>query len=374
MTTIFNQDYCVIYLRVIQGCNLNCSHCFTLGNTDKVKLTPIEYIDQFLMSIYKNVNPREGVIYLHGGETFLAPLDYLEKIVSIVRKYFPSKSFVVLPQTNLVYKLSSGWFQFVKEHCRGNVGVSWDADIRFGSISINKKEKQESLFRNNLKKLLDEEISVHVAITAQKHLLKYNPLDVVGMFNGVKSIDFELLTQFDEKTINLKPNNKEWADWLDVLVNHYQNNNVSWCLPQIDLFVSSIAKGKIYNCKCNCCDKRTFTLNPNGSIGLCPDKTYITPIGTVTDMVDDWSGFEQRALDAIIAKIDELDNLHCYECEHYDVCGGNCEAALFDDTDECPLSKKVISRVRANSDLFIKLYNDKAKLNLPELNKNDKSN
>lgn len=365
---IFSNEFNVIYLRVVQGCNLNCTHCFTLGNKDSYMVTDLNYIEDFLSSIVDNVNPQKATFYIHGGETFLAPKSHLAAVNKIIRSKFANKRIDIIPQTNLLYNIDDEFINFVKTEYRSTIGVSWDADIRFGSIAINKKTDQENLFFSNLKQLLANGIKVHIAITAQKHLLNYDPLEIVKMFDGVDSIDFELLTTFDEKTRNLKPNNKKWAIWLEKLVDYYQHNKTTWCLPQIDLFTKALITGNLFDCKCNCCDKRTFTLNPNGTVGLCPDKTYVEPFSTTTEMKQDWATFQNKSLDVMMKKLVEMDqHTMCFECEHYDICGGNCDASLFDDSDECPLSKSVISKIRNNKEVFIKLYEDKAKNNLTEL-------
>jgi radical SAM protein with 4Fe4S-binding SPASM domain len=365
---IFSNEFNVIYLRVVQGCNLNCTHCFTLGNKDPYMVTDLNYIEDFLSSIKDNVNPQKATFYIHGGETFLAPYSHLADVNKIIRSKFPNMRMDIIPQTNLLYTIDDEFINFVKDEYRSTIGVSWDADIRFGSIAINKKTDQEKLFFSNLKQLLDNGIKVHIAITAQKHLLNYDPLEIVKMFDGVDSIDFELLTTFDEQTRNLKPNNKKWATWLEKLVDYYQHNKTTWCLPQIDLFTKTLIAGNLFDCKCNCCDKRTFTLNPNGTVGLCPDKTYVEPFSTTTEMRQDWATFQNKSLDVMMKKLVEMDHhTMCYTCEHYDICGGNCDASLFDDSDECPLSRNVISKIRNNKEVFIKLYEEKAKKNLTEL-------
>jgi len=365
---IFSNEFNVIYLRVVQGCNLNCTHCFTLGNKDPYMVTDLNYIEDFLSSIKDNVNPQKATFYIHGGETFLAPYSHLTDVNKIIRSKFPNMRMDIIPQTNLLYTIDDEFINFVKDEYRSTIGVSWDADIRFGSIAINKKTDQENLFFSNLKRLLDNGIKVHIAITAQKHLLNYDPLEIVKMFDGVDSIDFELLTTFDEQTRNLKPNNKKWATWLEKLVDYYQHNKTTWCLPQIDLFTKTLIAGNLFDCKCNCCDKRTFTLNPNGTVGLCPDKTYVEPFSTTTEMRQDWATFQNKSLDVMMKKLVEMDHhTMCYTCEHYDICGGNCDASLFDDSDECPLSRNVISKIRNNKEVFIKLYEEKAKKNLTEL-------
>lgn len=364
---MFDRDNVVMFLRVVQGCNLNCTHCFTLGNQDKVKTTPFEYIDQFLTSIKRNVNPHRGVIYLHGGETFLAKLSYLRKVTERARELFHEKDFKIIPQTNLVYKLTDDFINFIRTECNGHIGVSWDAKIRFGSIKTEHQVRQEVLYFNNLKTLLDNCFKVHITITAQKHLLDVDPLNITKMFAGVASIDFEHLTMFDEKTKNLRVNLKKWSDWLDVLVEYYQHNEVSWSLPQIDLFTKAIEDGEIYACKCNCCDRRTFTLNPNGTTGFCPDNSYISPVSNVQEMISSWSMYEEKAHNAHIERLATLSTENCYTCEHYTECGGNCEDSFFDDSGECPLSKKVISRIKENKVTFIQLLNERSRKNLAEL-------
>jgi radical SAM protein with 4Fe4S-binding SPASM domain len=365
---IFSNEFNVIYLRVVQGCNLNCKHCFTLGDKDPYLLTDLKQIEKFLYSIKKNVDPQKATFYIHGGETFLSPYSHLSEVNTLIRSIFPEIPKDIIPQTNLLYKVDDEFINFVKTEYRGTIGVSWDADIRFGSISINKKTEQEQLFFGNLKKLIEAGINVHISITAQKYLLNYDPIEIVNMFNGVDSIDFELLTTFDEQTRSLRPNNQKWAMWLDTLVDYYQHNETSWCLPQIDLFTKVLSGGNLFDCKCNCCDKRTFTMNPNGTVGLCPDKTYVEPFSTVDEMYSDWDKFQAKGLDIIINKLIEMEEHEmCYSCEHYDICGGNCDSSLFDETDECPLSKRVITRIRNNQKTFIKLYENKAKKKLTEL-------
>lgn len=361
----FDSDFNVIYIRVIQGCNLNCTHCFTLGDADPIMKAKPDDIQMYLDAIKKNVNPKKATVYIHGGETFLAPLSYLKDVNRRIRETFKGSRLDIVPQTNLTYKIDDEYVQFIKDEYRSTIGVSWDADIRF------KNERQERQFFGNLKTLLDNDIRVHIAITAQRHLLKYDPIEIAKKFDGVDSLDFELLTTFDDKTRDLKPNNAEWAAWLDRLVEYYQHNPVTWSLPHVDLFTKSVMEGKIFDCKCNCCDHRTFTFNPNGTVGLCPDTTYIRPLSSVEGLRDHWDVFEERAKKVMLDKaIESHQHDMCFTCDHYDICGGNCESSLFDETDECPMAKQVVSRIRDNADTFIALFNEKAAINLTELRDN----
>lgn len=360
--SFFNKDFSVVYLRVYQGCNLNCSHCFTLGDKDPMKETPMEYVNDYLDVIRERVNPKKATFYIHGGETFLASRDYLRDVNLKIRNTFRDTKIDIVPQTNLTYSLDDSFIDFLKQEYRGTIGVSWDADIRFRNLN------QELRFFNNLKKLLDNGIKVHVAITVQKHLLKHDPISIVNKFHGVDSIDFELLTPFDDRVKELKVNNLEWSKWLDKVVEYYQFNDTTWALPMVDLLVKSVKEEVIHDCKCNCCDKRTFTLNPDGSVGLCPDRTYIEPLSTTTSIKENWEDFEKKAIEVSVDKlIRSQSETHCFQCEHFEICGGNCESELFDETDECPLSRRTIQRIKDNLPVFEKKYREKALMNLTEL-------
>lgn len=364
---MFDTDFTVAYVRVVEGCNLNCTHCFTLGNQEKIKYTPIETIKYFLSAIDMNIHPKALTVYLHGGETFLRPLEDLVQIADYIRDKFHYTKLVIVPQTNLIYKLTDEHIDFIKNQCGNQVGISWDYEIRFGSIRTEKAEEKEKLFFSNMRKLIDAGIDVHVAITQQKHLLNADPIKVIEMFDGVKSIDFELLTIFDEKTKDLKVNNQKWSDWYMHIVRYYHDHDVSWSLPQMDLLFKNMKEGAQQDCKCNCCNKRTFTLNTNGSVGLCPDFAYVSPISTAREMYQDWTTFTAKSQDTLIQDLIDKSSSICYECEHFDICGGNCNNQLFDDTDECPLSRASISYARKHQLTFFDRLEKKAMNNLPEL-------
>jgi len=359
----FNTDFNVIYARVVQGCNLNCSHCFTAGNRDPIMVAGLDTTEKYFTAIRKNVNPKKATFYLHGGETFLAPVPHLHQVCDQIDAIFDETTRVIVPQTNLMYTLTDGILEFLHTRCDSEIGISWDHKIRFVT------PVQERLFWHNLQILLDNKINVAVAITTQKHLLELDPIELVKKFDGVKSIDFELLTVFDKKTQNLKVRNVPWAAWLKKLVEYYVQTDVSWSMPQVDMFTKSLSEGQTLDCKCNCCAQRTFTLNPNGTVGLCPDRTYYEPFSNVNEMRDDWDAFATKALDEIVRRKDEKITDVCYSCEYFEVCGGNCEADLFwADEDECPLSKAVIRYQQENIGLFMNKF-DTAKTNLIELHK-----
>lgn len=360
----FRQDFNVIYLRVVQGCNLNCTHCFTFGNRDKYKLAPLEQVESFLKSIKKQVNPKKAVMYIHGGEPFLAPLEYHRELNKIIKKIMADTEIDIIPQTNLMYQVDDEFIDFIKTEYNGQLGVSWDSKIRFESTSSG---LNEDLFFKNFRKLASSNIDMAVAITVHKYLIEEDLESLIKKFDGAKSFDFEFLTYFDEKTKNLKVDNQKWSTFYSKLVKYYAENQTTWSLPLVDLFTMSVQQNKIYQCKCNCCQNRTFTMNCNGTVGLCPDETYFDPISTVDELAQNWTFFESKAMSKHATQMSRPIHDLCMSCEFYEYCGGNCEEQLLGPGDtECPMSQAALRYQFANMEIFkkklIKTYQ-----NLPEL-------
>ncbi len=361
----FSAEFIVVYLRVVQGCNLNCAHCFTLGNRDEYRLVDLDHVRQFLRAIVKNVGPKKAVVYIHGGETFLAPREHLAAVNKIVREEFISLNhYDIIPQTNLMYEVDDAYIDFIKQEYNSQIGISWDYKIRFNTAG---KNLDEALFFTNFSKLVEGGIDAAIAITVQKHLLKSDPLEWLPKFTGAKSIDFEFLTLFDNKTRNLKVNNDEWSEYLFNVVQYYASHSLTWSMPQVDLFTKSFVENRIFSCKGNCCLNRTFTLNCNGSVGLCPDQAYFAPISNMKEVVEDWDQFELKGRETYLRQMVQPLHELCSTCEFYDHCGGNCEPDLFDaGSKECPLSRKTLKFQKENLELFMNKL-QLAKTNLVEL-------
>ncbi len=321
-------------------------------------------VSLFLNTIKKNINPKKATVYIHGGETFLAPFEHLSRINHIIRKELDETEVNIIPQTNLMYEVNDDYVRFIRDEYNNQLGVSWDYGIRFQSGA---NHFNEDLFFKNLNFLVSHGVEVAVAITVQKYLLEADIEKILPLFDGTISLDFEFLTMFDEKTTSLKVSNDEWSEFYDRIVKYYASHDTSWSLPQVDLFTKTFIENKIFNCKCNCCQNRTFTLNCNGTLGLCPDETYVKPISDIKEFTQDWDAFELKAREMYFSHLTQPINPRCEKCEFFELCGGNCEPTLFDETSiECPLSKKVLRFQKQNIELFMSKLK-RAEANLIEL-------
>lgn len=345
--TEFNQESINIFVRAVQSCNLNCTHCFTMGDRDPVKILDQLDLFKFVSSISKNVRPKNTKIYLHGGEPFLASEKELTEIANICKNTF--RNSVMTIQSNLAFPLKDWHLDFMKKYCNSFIATSWDADIRFRS------QKQEELFFKNLKILESHGIKYAVHLTVQDKLLARNPIEVVKLFPNAELLEFEHMTVFDDRTRSIAPNNREWDEWYLEVVKYYVNNKPKWELPLLQMFQQNINAHDVFGCKCNCCADASFTINADGTTGLCGDTTYWNPLSDVDEMTYDWKSFEDKALDEIIRRRGYEPHEMCYSCDLFEYCGGNIEHETFDDSGECVMGRSAMRYQLENQELFKEL-------------------
>lgn len=345
--TVFNQESINLFVRVVQSCNLNCTHCFTLGDKDPVKIIDPKTVKDFCQSIRDNVNPKQVKIYLHGGEPFLAKTEVLEEVSEICLTYFPQANITI--QSNFAFPLSSKQIRFMKKYCNSFVATSWDADIRF------RTDRQEDLFFKNLERLKSEGIKYTVHMTVQDNLLKRNPVEVVEQFPDAELLEFEHMTVFDDRTRSIAPNNREWDEWYLEVIKYFVDTKPKWELPLLEMFQHNINAHDVFGCKCNCCADASFTLNVDGTAGLCGDTTYWNPLTDIGEMLFEWKTFEDKAMDEIIRRRGYEPHEMCYSCDLFEYCGGNIEHETFDDSGECVMGRSAMRYQLENQELFKEL-------------------
>lgn len=324
-------DY-FLYIKPTNKCQLQCKHCYTnstIKDNDKLD------IDKAIMFINKfcNEHKEDNIIAsLHGGEPFVADFDDNYRLVS---ETIHNNNIFWSATTNLIYELNDQYIELFNKFIQPNgnkiVLTSYDLFIRFN-------EKQEELWKNNVKKIISKGIDVKPIVSFTNYL---NAENVKMIFNtfielGIKSMNFERITESGRAIQNpLRYKNDKLDDVLyDVYMlwnNEYRDKLSITLFEDIEL---AFEKQILVGCRARKCMSRVITINPNGSISGCPnqsDKTYDSITGDNSVITD-----ELKKLQCKEMNIDK----RCYGCKYFKYCNGDCFQLKWDN-DICPAPRKI---------------------------------
>ena len=180
----------MIYVKTTETCQLNCKHCFTNGiNGAKIYFNPEKTADWVKRLHEVAYRPNDTIHYeFHGGEPFLAPISHMTKFYEETKELWPQTSFGIT--SNFVLKLTDEHWKFIKGPLNNRVGTSWDPKIRF------ENPKQEALWKNNVKALIDAGVTVKLFISVTKDTLDIEPIKLLRWVKalGVQEMALERLT------------------------------------------------------------------------------------------------------------------------------------------------------------------------------------
>ncbi len=241
----------MVYVRLFEGCNVFCKHCFIPSNPKKIDI--LYYENKGLtQDLLNNSNIKPGSkLYLqwHGGEPTMLGVDYLEKAIAEVEKDDRFKYQHGI-QTNLVNfnQETDRWVNLYKTKFNNTLGVSWDFGIRHlkksGTQNLEKANKDfEDIFWANIKLTQENELDLYMVVTFTKLFAKHytNPLEFFQLMRdkGIKKVNFERVTKTGmarEYWEELGLNNLEYANAMSRFFKAYiffkQKN------PEVDLSVS----------------------------------------------------------------------------------------------------------------------------------------
>lgn len=312
-----------VYLKLTNGCNLHCKHCYNeqMKNHSKMSKETLKKSIEFLLHLKKQYKEEEILVQLHGGE----PLLYkLSSVLSLVDTLL-ANGFTVGCTTNLAYELKkehlSIFNKLSKVEDKPFLQTSWDYKIRF------KNKEQEDLWLGNVAFLLTAGIDVQPTICLTSLLLKeVSPYSLFKKFTllGCTKLNFERITANGSAIDNnLKPNNVEVDAWL---LEAYKVNKqyFNFTIPLFDL-VEQSTQGKLFGCRARQCTKNVITINPDGSISSCPNIAH-----------QSYTSIKEKEYQPSIHWIyeEQVKRCQCYQCEYYSYCNGDCFQLNWDDT--CP--------------------------------------
>lgn len=117
----------MVYVRLLEACNLHCQHCFIPNNPKRMDWSAIEAIPGKVRSF---ATPGQTILFqFHGGEPTLVGAEFLRKTVVYLKGELEDFNIKFSLQTNLM-NYDQQFSAIYHEFFDGVVGVSWDPDIR----------------------------------------------------------------------------------------------------------------------------------------------------------------------------------------------------------------------------------------------------
>ena len=331
------QTHSVVYVKTTETCNLNCAHCFTSGmNGRKI------YFDHIKTANWCNeLDTGDNLIHLeyHGGEPMLAPMKSLREFHDITKAQWGDRATHGIT-TNLVFKLTKEKLAFFNEVITGgNIGTSWDPNIRFTN------EHQRKMWENNVKHLTSLGHSLKCFISVSKDVIKLQPIEIADYMHslGIREISYERLTHDGNATINtdIFPHNKELDDWWMLM--HEQTENH----PVENGFMSSVyekfSKGQFrMGTFCRDCEQKIHTINADGTVAGCPNTAPTMHYGHIDTPAKEVR-LSPKRMEIISCEQHERDP-RCYSCPVFMYCHSDCHQLVWMD-DVCPAPKTLMMKL-----------------------------
>lgn len=339
----------LVYVRVFEGCNLHCQHCFIPANPKKMEPEQFSAIPE-MVSRFAKVG-QKILLQWHGGEPTLLGHKYLVDAIERVEK---NKDFEWIHgiQTNLM-TYSPEWTGVYKKYFGSEVGVSWDWAIRLTSKDRSETfEDFEAKFWPKFNQLLEDGLSPYLVVTGTKPFFERfkNPVEFFDFVydRGIRRVHIERLTPSGEARQNwswLGVSNMDWSAYMSRMARAY----VSWSrntgkflsispldglFASVDRLLAGQAGG--YGCLSGVCDTHFHTIDETGYRRGCTAITSEEPDN-------------KRAKVIKIVKIEQdrqIRRWNCVSCKYKVICSAGCLASDMDDgSGECAGGSRLFQSV-----------------------------
>ena len=329
------------YVRLFEGCNLHCEHCFIPSNPKKMSIEQLHNIPDTVRKFAK----AGDVILLqwHGGEpTLLGPQIIRDAIIEIEKQGNEFK-WIHGIQTNLT-TYNKAWAELYRQYFNNQVGISWDPEIRhLRKKTDTSNSEYEDLFWEKFSNLIADGIEPYLIITATRKFFNKWPVAVM-LFEelekrGVGKIHFERLTPTGYARDNwdfLGLNNLEFSTNMSRLYKSYklwrqQNPNSKIFISPFDGLEHSVQKlisgeNQGYGCWSGNCDTKFHTIDANGYKRGC----------TALNSENDNSRSNSKLYIPDFIKERDTRIINCSDCKFRSICSSGCLALEKNDgSDEC---------------------------------------
>lgn len=174
-------------INVTRDCNLRCTHCYIDSEVKKFsgKMTSPNFLKIFadIPKHMKSIGYDHAEIHVIGGEPTMLGKDFFDDNIPAARELLQGHGFTfeVMMVSNL---LSKDILQISKHFDR--INTSWEPVSRFP------KPKLEQMWRDNLKLLQDNKISVGVTSAITKPLVEMGARKILDDYysRGIKQVHF----------------------------------------------------------------------------------------------------------------------------------------------------------------------------------------
>lgn len=339
----------LVYVRLFEGCNLACEHCFIPANPKKMSEDQLKTLPE---SFKKFAKPGQKLlIQWHGGEpTMLGPKLIRSTIEHWIAEY-PEYTYSFGIQTNLM-NYDESWASLYRDHFDSKVGISWDPKIRL--IRKDKPETNsefESIFWKNVDRLAVDKIEPYMVVTGTRIFFETftNPVDFFELLekHSIPAAHIERLTKTGVARDNwgtIGLTNREYSNYMLRFSRAYfsyrsikrPTESRSVYLSPFDGLKASLIRlsegltgGS--GCLSGVCDTRFHTFDSNGYKKGC------TALTSESDNKN--SGVQViQIMDYKFAR--KLRQQSCDGCEFMPICSSGCLASeKWDESEECSGSK-----------------------------------
>jgi radical SAM protein with 4Fe4S-binding SPASM domain len=396
----FDYDH-MVYVRLFEGCNLACEHCFIPSNPKKIESSFYQNkgLTNTLVQEARIKESSKLYIQWHGGEPTLLGPEYLENAINEVEEDTRFKYQHGI-QTNLINfsENTEKWVSLYKSKFNSHVGISWDAKIRH----VKRKEQTEETnqlfeekFWNNVILAQNNGLNLYMVVTVTKVFFEEfkNPFDFFEMMvdKGITQLNFERITntgsarktwdrlglsnaqysqnmsKFFKSYVLFKDNNPDvtlnispFDGLLDSVLgliarNNTQNAQISNS-NKANVWDIMSFKNQGYGCWSGQCDTRFHTIDSNGYKHGCTALTSEQD-NKNKDLASSLSGKKiiwlggnanEQKENIISTRKDRQDA--CQTCEFLSICSSGCLAVeKWDESGECSGGKKLFETIHTTA-------------------------
>lgn len=332
----------LVYLRIFEGCNLHCLHCFIPANPKRMTIEDISRIPDHLRA--RVPEGSRVLLQWHGGEPTLLGAGFIEAGIDALAQSGAPYSWQHGIQTNLM-NYDASWAELYHRHFGSEVGISWDPEIRLLSKHAPDSHAEfRQRFDLRLSKLIHDGLTPYLVVTAAKSLFKSFP-DPFSFFSywkdrGVNHIHLERITETGFARLNWQKvglSNAEYSRYMSKWLRAYKlfkrdmENSSFFVSPFEDIEASvqslSTTQPSGSGCWSGACDTRFHTIDGQGYKAGCT---------ALTSEIGNRNSAHIPKISNSFEKTRELRTFNCGDCEFRRICSSGCLALNFDDgSGEC---------------------------------------